>query len=126
MRRIGARIVAVALALAIAIALQSCGDEAVTSGGRGDVDRGREAIERYSCGSCHRIPGVDDADARTAPPLDDFSARAYIAGVLVNDEDNLARWVRSPQEVKPGSAMPDVGVTDEDARDIAAYLQGLR
>jgi cytochrome c1 len=45
-----------------------------------------------------------------------------LAGRLPNGPENLERWLRGPQAVKPGSAMPDLGVTERDARDIAAYL----
>jgi cytochrome c1 len=48
--------------------------------------------------------------------------RGYIAGHLPNNGPNLIRWIRDPQQVDPGNAMPDLGVGDVDARDIAAYL----
>lgn len=78
------------------------------------------------CGSCHRIPGVARAEGRVGPPLDGLADRIYLAGELTNTPDNLIRWLRSPQEVSPGTAMPDVGLTEEEARHIAAYLLTLR
>lgn len=87
---------------------------------------GKEAITRYGCGSCHLIPGVPGADGLVGPPLQHFNQRGYIAGQLANTPDNLVRWLRNPQEVEPGTAMPNLGVTDEDARNIAAYLMGLQ
>jgi cytochrome c len=88
----------------------------------GNPARGREAIQRYGCGTCHGIPGVRGADGTVGPPLDDFGRRSYIAGQLPNTGPNLQRWIMNPQAVEPGTAMPDLGVTSIDARDMAAYL----
>jgi cytochrome c1 len=52
--------------------------------------------------------------------------RKYIAGVLPNSFENMVRWLREPQSVDSQTAMPDTGLTDADARDIAAYLVRLR
>ncbi len=91
----------------------------------GDPVRGRQLIEDYGCGSCHTIPGVRTADGLVGPPLTQFGRRTYIAGSLVNSADNLRRWIRDPQGVEPGTAMPDLGVDETDAEDIAAYLLSL-
>ena len=91
----------------------------------GDPDRGGAAIRRYGCGACHVIPGVAGARGEVGPSLEDFGRRAYIAGALVNAPDNLVLWIRSPQSVEPGTVMPNLGVSSEDARDIAAYLYAL-
>jgi cytochrome c len=92
----------------------------------GDPTRGRALIRQYGCGSCHTVPGVSGADGLVGPPLTRFGARSYIAGELPNNADNLQRWIRSPRSVEPGTAMPELGVTELDARDIAAYLYTLR
>ena len=55
-----------------------------------------------------------------------FARRAYIAGQLPNDPENLVRWIQDPQGVEPGTAMPNLGVTAAVARDMAAYLYTLR
>jgi cytochrome c2 len=91
----------------------------------GNADRGPEAMQRYGCGSCHSIPGVRGANAKVGPPLSGLSERSFIAGRLPNSAENLINWIQHPQEVDPGNAMPSMGVTDEDARDIAAYLYTL-
>lgn len=91
----------------------------------GDPDRGAQLISDYGCGSCHVVPGVNDADGLVGPPLTDFGRRSYIAGELPNNSDNLQHWIRNPQVVEPGTAMPDLGVTSVDAQDIAAYLLTL-
>ena len=97
--------------------------EAMTGG---HVDAGKAAIARYNCGACHRIPGVAGAQGVTGPALNGIALRTQIAGVLVNNPPNLARWVRSPQHVLPGNGMPDHGITPREARDISAYLYTVR
>lgn len=92
----------------------------------GDADRAKRAIHQYACATCHRIPGIVGASAPVGPPLDRIGTRAVIAGVLPNTELNMVRWLRSPQQVKPHTAMPSLGMTERDARDIARYLSHLR
>ncbi|HSN33175.1 MAG TPA: c-type cytochrome [Ideonella sp.] len=92
----------------------------------GDAGRGAALIQSYGCAACHTVPGVEGADGNVGPPLTRFGERAYIAGVLRNRPDNLLHWLRDPQEVVPGNAMPDMGMNEQDARDIAAYLYTLR
>jgi cytochrome c1 len=91
----------------------------------GHPDRGRLLIEQYGCGSCHTVPGVRGADGLVGPPLTRFGSRSYIAGELPNNADNLRQWIRDPHAVEPGTAMPDLDVTELDGRDIAAYLYTL-
>lgn len=86
---------------------------------------GPKLIRAYGCGSCHLVPGVVDARGMVGPPLTHFARRGYIAGILRNTPDHLILWLRNPQQVLPGNAMPDSGVTAQDARDIAAYLYTL-
>src|SRR5437868_6719168 len=85
------------------------------------VSNGRQLITKYGCGSCHSIPGVVGAKGLVAPPLEHFYERMYIAGRLANTTDNLVKWIQDPQAVEPGTAMPTLGVTESEARDIAAY-----
>ena len=92
----------------------------------GEPERGRAKIERYGCGSCHTIPGVRGADSLVGPPLTRVAARTYLAGVLTNTPDNMIRWIKDPPGVDPLTAMPNLNVTDEDARDIASYLYTLK
>ncbi|HEU4629072.1 MAG TPA: hypothetical protein VFS08_04980 [Gemmatimonadaceae bacterium] len=91
----------------------------------GDAALGRAALERYGCGACHLVPGVRAARGMTGPPLTDFAHRAYVAGALPNEPDALVRWIMHPQAVEPGTVMPDLGVSEADARHIAAYLYTL-
>jgi cytochrome c oxidase assembly factor CtaG/cytochrome c2 len=118
------------IALAAALFLSACTDrkverEAAALTG-GDVSRGRTAIGKYGCGACHTIPGIRDAAATVGPPLTQIAMRQYLGGHLVNTPDNLMKWLQHPQQIDPKNAMPEMGVTDQDARDIAAYLYTLR
>lgn len=110
--------------LAVCLALAGCGQGAepgMTARG-GDADRGRTAILGYGCVSCHVIPGLPEARARVGPDLDNLASRRLIAGQHPNQPEVLVRWLQEPQTMRPGSGMPDMGVTEQDARDIAAYL----
>jgi cytochrome c2 len=91
----------------------------------GDASRGRVAISQAGCGSCHRIPGVANADSYVGPPLDAWSRRSFIAGTLVNRPDELARWLRDPQAIRPGSGMPDLDLDERQIADIVEYLFAL-
>jgi cytochrome c2 len=55
-----------------------------------------------------------------------MGSRIYIAGVLRNTPDNMIAWLRNPQAIVPGNAMPNMGLDGEQARDIAGYLYTLR
>jgi mono/diheme cytochrome c family protein len=92
----------------------------------GDEKRGVVAIRQYACYSCHTIPGVVGADKVAGPPLEGIASRMYIAGMLSNTSENMLRWIQRPQELNPLTAMPDMRVTEKDARDIAAYLSTLK
>jgi cytochrome c len=92
----------------------------------GDPGRGQQAIQRYGCGACHAIPGVPGGRGAVGPPLAGIGSRAIIAGRIGNTPENLVRWIESPQAIEPGTAMPELGVTEAEARDIAAYLYTLR
>lgn len=88
----------------------------------GDAQRGADLIEVYGCPACHTIPGIRGADALVGPPLTGWSERVYIAGAVTNTPDNLILWLQDPQAIEPGTAMPNMGVTEQVARDIGAYL----
>ena len=92
----------------------------------GDPSRGAAVIAREGCGACHSISGIAGANGRVGPPLDNVGARTIIAGLLPNTPPNMITWLRAPQSVVPGNAMPDMGLSNKDAHDIAAYLYTLR
>lgn len=87
--------------------------------------RGAALIAQIGCGSCHIIPGVRGAQGLVGPPLDHMSRRIFIAGLLRNTPDNMMRWIMHPQATVPGNAMPEMGIGNAEARDIASYLSTL-
>lgn len=89
-----------------------------------DADRGHDLIVRYGCGACHTIGGIATARGTVGPQLTDFGSNRYIAGKLANTPRNVARWIQDPQRFEPGTIMPDLGVTPQEAADIVAYLDG--
>lgn len=91
----------------------------------GNTHAGKELIVSYGCGSCHTIPGIYTARGLVGPPLYFFGRRTMIAGELPNTPENLTRWLLNPRAVEPATAMPSLGLSAEQAQDIAAYLEGL-
>lgn len=114
-----------ALPLVLA-ALAACAPEPTAGPVVGDAARGRDLIAARGCGACHQVPGVSGAHGLVGPPLDHMARRTIVAGVLPNTPPNLIRWIEAPQSIVPGNAMPNMELTDHDARDIAAYLYTLR
>lgn len=90
-----------------------------------DIERGRQTLHQYACNACHSIPGVTGSDVYVGPPLKGMGQRTLIAGTLANTPQNLAHWLTHTQQVKPGTAMPQLGVTPQDAQDMAAFLSSL-
>ena len=89
---------------------------------QGDPRRGEAMFIQYGCGSCHSLKNVRTATGMVGPPLDGIALRVIIGGHLSNTPTNMERWIRDPQHVSPGTAMPDLGVSEGDARDITAFL----
>jgi cytochrome c2 len=92
----------------------------------GDPNRGAASIRRYGCGSCHIIRGITGAIGQVGPPLTGAGSRMYIAGVLENRPENLVRWIQDPKAVDEKTAMPKLGVSEQDATDIAAYIYSIK
>jgi cytochrome c1 len=110
-------------AAAVAGIVAGCGSSAgFISVQGGHAHDAPQLIQAFGCGACHTIGGVSGADGQVGPALTHFARRRYIAGALPNTPDNLIRWIEHPQEVEPGTVMPDLNVGDAQARDIAAYL----
>jgi len=106
--------------LALAAACDRVPDHEPVTGG--NPRHGKELIRQVGCGSCHTIPGIPGANATIAPSLDDIAKRTYLAGRLENNPEHMMKWIRNPREVDPKTAMPELGLNDVQARDIAAYL----
>lgn len=92
----------------------------------GDPARGRELVQQYGCGACHVIPGIGLGTGTVGPPLTRFGERQYIAGTLANTPDNMVAWIVNPQRINPRTAMPNTGVTPDEAFHMAAYLYDLK
>ena len=92
----------------------------------GDPEHGKELIQQYGCTACHSIPGVKGPKGMVGPSLEHIGTRTYIAGKLQNNAQNMAKWLQNPQAFDPNNAMPNLGVTPEDARDITAFLDTLK
>ena len=88
----------------------------------GDPSRAPALMIRYGCGGCHAIPGVPGANGRAAAPLSGLRERVYVGGVARNSAENLIAWIVDPRALSPRSAMPRTGITEAEARDVAAYL----
>jgi cytochrome c len=88
----------------------------------GDAKRGADVVRTYRCGSCHEIPGIRGADGNVGPPLTNLVHRGFIAGQLPNTPANLVRWIKDPPAVEANTAMPVLGLSEQQARDVAAYL----
>ena len=91
-----------------------------------DPKQGAILLSAHGCGGCHTIPGVSGANGTIGPPLTHFARGVFIAGKLPNQLDNLMRWIRDPQSIEPGTAMPTLPVNEAEARAMAAYLYTLR
>jgi cytochrome c len=115
----------------VALWLAACGGDAADPApplkvmARADAEQGLRLLTQYQCGSCHAIPGVPAARGVNGPSLQAFGQRSYIAGRVPNFPDALAQWIVAPAALVPGTTMPSMGVSPEDARHMAAYLGKL-
>ena len=116
--------------LILLLGLSACGQDsrgvALEPAAGGDQAQGRLAVRAYGCGACHVIPGVPGANGVVGAPLTEFARRKYIAGALPNNAENLVAWLRDPQAIEPGTAMPNLNISEIDALNLAAYLATLR
>ena len=107
--------------------LAGCGKpNEAPAGLQGDPERGRVALAQHACRACHIIPGVTGSEVYVCRTLDDLGDRQYIGGNLPNNQANLVRWIRAPQTIDPGTAMPAMGVSEREALDMSAYLLTLK
>lgn len=124
-----ASVVSAALFPALLVAVSGCqgqrGDVAAVRITGGDTHRGVAEIRAFGCGVCHVIPGIREARGVLGPPLNAWAERAYIGGEVPNSPGNLVKWIMDPPAIEPNTAMPDLGVTESQARDVAAYLYTL-
>lgn len=104
-------------------------NQQAAKGDAAQLDQGKQLFMSKGCAGCHTIDGV--SMGVTGPNLTNFGARTSVAaGVLDNTPENLARWLRDPQEVKPTNKMPTLWQADDPNRDqeidaLVAYLESL-
>jgi mono/diheme cytochrome c family protein len=93
----------------------------------GDPARGLALVATgsYGCAACHAIPGVRFPRGNVGPPLDGMAGRSLIAGQLPNKPGVLVSFLQNPPALAPQTGMPDVGLSVDQARDIAAFLYTL-
>jgi cytochrome c oxidase subunit 2 len=88
--------------------------------------RGQHVFASTACVNCHTISGTA-AKGRFGPDLTHMATRDTIAaGAAANTPEQLRRWIRNPDAIKPGSKMPAMGLSEEDVADVATYLETLR
>jgi cytochrome c1 len=92
----------------------------------GDEKAGRDVIVAVACGICHVIPGIPGANGIVGPSLDGFASRQLIGGVVPNQPGVLVQWVKDAPSIAPSTGMPELPLTEAQARDVAAYLFTLR
>jgi cytochrome c len=118
---------AATLLLFAAAPLAGCDNNqtAATLNFTGDANRGKTLIAEYGCGNCHLIPKVAAANGNVGPPLLHLANRVYIAGYVRNSPESMSVWLQDPQRILPGNAMPTMGISRKDSRDITAFLYSL-
>jgi cytochrome c len=89
---------------------------------------GQQIIASKPCVGCHTIPGIPGANGNVGPNLAGVASRTKIAGGAVNNSgpDDLKAWILNPPAKKPGTLMPNLGLTDDEATKIVAYLELLK
>jgi mono/diheme cytochrome c family protein len=123
--RLGSAVVLASLAAALA----ACTEAEVAPEQRvldGDLQRGRDIIAQTGCGACHVIPGIAGAIGPVGPSLKGFARRTLIAGIHPNQPEILALWVRDAPSLAPETGMPNLPLSEEESRHVAAYLYSLR
>jgi cytochrome c2 len=93
----------------------------------GDPAQGRGLIASgvHGCTTCHAVPSMRGVQGVVGPPLDGLARRGFIAGQLPNMPGVLVAFLEDPPALVPNTGMPNVGLTPEEARHIAAYLYTL-
>ena len=110
-----------------AAALCACDTQttSLASAMAGHPSLGPQKLQKYGCVTCHTIPGVPGATGTVGPSLAQLGRRSFVAGAP-NTPTYLSQFIEHPRQTRPGTPMPEMGVSAIDARDIAAYLYTLR
>ncbi|HXH41641.1 MAG TPA: c-type cytochrome, partial [Thermoanaerobaculia bacterium] len=110
----------IALALVIACKRQETAPPA------GDPSHGKQLIDQYGCTTCHIIPGLEGPKGMIGPSLQHVAIRPLLAGKVPNSPATMTQYIQNPQAADPQNSMPNLGVKEDEARDITAYLQTLK
>jgi cytochrome c len=102
------------------LALAGCGNAAEQR-----QTRQVQALIASHCAACHRVPGIAVATGRVGPSLEHIGSQQIIAGYFANSPAILAQWIEHPQKLLPGNAMPEMGLSADEAARIADYLYKL-
>ncbi len=108
-----------------AVHTASAGASVQAPAGQGpDYATGEKLFQAKGCVACHALYAVNAPKGMIGPNLANVGARSYIAaGTLKNTDENMARWIQNPQAIKKGVLMPNLGVTEPEARALVAYLR---
>jgi cytochrome c2 len=90
-----------------------------------DPEQGRGLIQAFGCGACHTIDGIRGARGKVGPELRNYAQQHLLAGFLPNTPQHLVAWLLEPVALKPSTGMPAQGLTEVEARHVAAYLYTL-
>ena len=92
----------------------------------GDAQQGRKLLAEHACITCHAIPGEREPTAHVGPPLMGFARRTNVGGSLPNRPEVLVRFIMNAPQALPGTAMPNLAVSEAEARHLAAFLYTLQ
>jgi cytochrome c oxidase subunit 2 len=88
--------------------------------------KGYRIFRQMTCINCHSVKG-SEAKGQTAPDLTHFASRQTFGAVLLpNTRENLSRWLKNPQNLKPAILMPDLKLTDAQVDGLTDYLEALQ
>ncbi|MDG2529046.1 c-type cytochrome [Caulobacter endophyticus] len=107
--------------------LVACADKSIPPRQLAGADpaRGLALIEAEGCAACHAIPGVKWPRGAVGGSLAGFAGQSTLGGRFPNRPDTLAAWLRDAPAMAQDTAMPASGLTESQARDVAAYLYTL-
>lgn len=124
--RLSKRLTTAALLVCAVLASGCAKEESVSRVVGGDPERGRLLVQQYQCAACHFIPEVQGPNGDAGPSLQYMGRLSYIAGSIPNQPENMIRFLQNPPAVKPGTLMPALGITDDEARHMAAFMYSLK
>jgi cytochrome c2 len=113
------------LILLLALCLYGCGGNARHSAAERHRTHQAERLIADHCGACHVIPGIATAKGRVGPSLAGIRGQQVIAGHFANTPAAMTQWIEHPQKLLPGDAMPEMGLSHQEAAAIADYLYAM-